>query len=302
MGATTALFFLFPLGTLDRVIVGRFLDYESGGLATSLPNGLRERSEVVILFISADFGHAQHVPAKRSGDLGGMLFTQIPAVRLRNWSEGAYDSGGFCVRVGQRSDCGLPAPRATATTKITHSSKSRPLVHPLGSFLRRAWCYPRLTSPNVRLMDVRTARNRHGRGMRGPLLPQTTPRFRTRSQLFDAAVLEAYAPIVNAYPHELSNLDIAVDTIPRMRLSADMTVKPDEIVADGPVPLGRVIPAGIDRHGKPTRPRLVIFRKPIEARCINKEERSEILGMVLTTLVAQHLGIDPTDIDPDFAW
>lgn len=150
-------------------------------------------------------------------------------------------------------------------------------------------------------MDVRTARNRHGRGVRGSLLPEATPRFRTRSELFDAAVLEAYAPIANAFPAELSNLDIAVDTVPRMRLSADTTVMPDEIVADGPVPLGRVIPAGIDRRGKPTRPRLVIFRMPIENRCINKEERSEILTMVLTTLVAQHLGIDPQDIDPDFS-
>lgn len=151
-------------------------------------------------------------------------------------------------------------------------------------------------------MDVGAARNRHGRGMRGPLLPQATPRFRTRSQLFDAAVLEAYAPIANAFPDELANLDIAVDTVPRMRLSVDMTIMPDEIVADGPVPLGRVIPAGVDRRGAPTRPRIVVFRKPIEQRCINNEERSEILRLVLTTLVANHLGIEPTEIDPDFSW
>ncbi|MEJ5997399.1 metallopeptidase family protein [Corynebacterium sp. H130] len=149
-------------------------------------------------------------------------------------------------------------------------------------------------------MDVKAGRDRHGRGLRGPLLPHATPRFRSRAELFDAAVLEAYAPIANSYPEELANLDIAVDTVPRMRLGVDYSLMTDEIVADGTVPLGRVIPAGIDRRGKPTRPRIVIFRKPIEARCINKEERSEILSTVLTTLVANHLGIDPTDIDPDF--
>lgn len=151
-------------------------------------------------------------------------------------------------------------------------------------------------------MDINSGRDRHGRGLRGPLLPQATPRFHTRSEQFDTAVLEAYAPIANAFPQELSNLDIAVDTVPRMRLSATDTIFPDEIVADGPVPLGRVIPAGVDRRGIPTRPRIVVFRKPIEARCVNKEERSEILSMVLTTLVANHLGIDPTDIDPDFGY
>ncbi|MEJ5928385.1 metallopeptidase family protein [Corynebacterium sp. H128] len=151
-------------------------------------------------------------------------------------------------------------------------------------------------------MDVRTARNRHGRGVRGSVLPQAAPRYRTRPQLFDAAVLEAYAPIANAYPEELANLDIAVDTVPRMRLSADMTVLPDEIVADGPVPLGRVIPAGIDRRGTPTRPRIVLFRQPIEHRCANNEERGEILRMVLTALVANHLNIDPIEIDPGFSW
>lgn len=151
-------------------------------------------------------------------------------------------------------------------------------------------------------MDVKTARDRHGRGPRGPLMPQATPRYRSRSQLFDAAVLEAYAPIANSYPYELATLDIAVDTIPRMRLSPDDTYFSDEVVSDGPVPLGRVIAAGVDRRGKPTRPRIVLFRKPIEARCVDKEERSEILRMVLTTLVAHHLGLDPTDIDPDFSW
>ncbi|QTH60402.1 metallopeptidase family protein [Corynebacterium hindlerae] len=151
-------------------------------------------------------------------------------------------------------------------------------------------------------MDVKAARNRHGRGVRGPLLPQATPRHRTRSQLFDAAVLEAYAPIANAYPEELATLDIAVDMIPRMRLNPDADFFTDEVVADGPVPLGRVIPAGIDRFGKATRPRVVVFRKPIEARYETAEERREILRMVLTTLVAYHLGIDPDEIDPGARW
>ena len=149
---------------------------------------------------------------------------------------------------------------------------------------------------------LRPARNRHGRGARGPLLPVDVPRYRTRSMSFDQLVLEMYAPLNNAYFEQLSGVDLAVDTIPRMRLSTDMTVLPPEIVADGPVPLGRVLQAGVDRAGNPTRARFVVFRKPIEHRAQTAEERSELITWVLTALVANYLNLDPRDIDPGFPW
>ena len=150
--------------------------------------------------------------------------------------------------------------------------------------------------------DVHTQsfRDRHGRGLRGPLLPVDTPRHRTRSESFDMAVLEAYAPLQNSYPDELAGLDVAVDTIPRMRLRADMTVLPDDIVADGPVPLGRVINAGVDAAGRPTRARIVLFRMPIEARSEDAHMRQDLLGAALTALVAHYLNLDPRQVDPRF--
>lgn len=151
-------------------------------------------------------------------------------------------------------------------------------------------------------MDLRASRNRHGRGVRGPVFAHKLPRHRTRSREFDQAVLEAYAPLQMSFPQELENLDLAVDTVPRMRLNVDLSVLPDEIAADGPVPLGRVIPAGIDRYGNATRSRLVIFRKPIEQRSTSKEERESLLRTVLATLVASHLGMSPEDVDPTLDW
>ncbi|MDO4630720.1 MAG: metallopeptidase family protein [Corynebacterium sp.] len=147
-------------------------------------------------------------------------------------------------------------------------------------------------------MNVR--RDRHGRGLRGPVLPFDTPRYRSRPALFDAAVLEAYAPIQQQFVMELDALDIAVDTIPRMRLNVDSDAFPPEVVADGPVPLGRVIHAGIDPRGRPTRARIVIFRMPIEQRIQGAKEQQELLTIVLTQLVAQYLNIQPEDIDPNF--
>ncbi|WP_018296131.1 metallopeptidase family protein [Corynebacterium lubricantis] len=150
-------------------------------------------------------------------------------------------------------------------------------------------------------LHLRPGRDRHGRGSRGPLLPVAVPRYRTRSMRFDQAVLEAYAPLQNAYFDQLVGVDLAVDTVPRMRLRADALL-PDDIVADGPVPLGRILQAGVDPQGRPTRARIVIFRMPVEQRTSNMQERSELLAWILTALVANHLNLDPTDIDPGFQY
>ena len=151
-------------------------------------------------------------------------------------------------------------------------------------------------------MHTRSFRDRHGRGVRGPVLPTAVPRQASRPKAFDRAVLEAYGPLYAAYRKELASLDIAVDTVPRMRLSADMSILPDEITADGPVPLGRVIPPAIEPQGNPTRARIVIFRMPIEQRVSNKVERHELLTHVLISLVANYLNIEPHDIDPGFQY
>lgn len=151
-------------------------------------------------------------------------------------------------------------------------------------------------------LHLQAGRDRHGRGVRGPLMPVGVPRYRTRSAAFDQLVLEQYAPLHNAYFDQLSGVDLAVDTIPRMRLRADTDVLPDEVVADGPVPLGRVLDAGVDRYGNPTRARFVVFRRPIEQRAAAVEERAELITWVLTALVAHYLNLDPRDVDPDFPW
>lgn len=140
---------------------------------------------------------------------------------------------------------------------------------------------------------------RRGRGLRGPLLPPEVPRWKSRSEAFDQTVIDAYAPLDQRWSRQLSHLDIAIDTIPRMQLRPDMYF-PEEVVADGPVPLGRLIPAGIDRLGNPTRPCVVVFRRPIERRVNSRLELDQLLRYVLTRLVAVYLGIDAIEVDPNF--
>lgn len=135
--------------------------------------------------------------------------------------------------------------------------------------------------------------------MRGPLLPPTVPGWRTRAERFDMAVLEAYEPIEQRWHQRVSTLDIAVDEIPRITARDPDNVQwPPEVVADGPIPLARLIPAGVDVRGNPTRARMMLFRKPIEQRVNDSLELSELLHEILVAQVATYLDVDPAVIDP----
>lgn len=166
-------------------------------------------------------------------------------------------------------------------------------------FFHAPWLYAASDPLDLPIMNVARRSQRRGHGRRGPLLPPEVPRWQSRSEAFDQAVLDAYAPLNDRWREELIHLDVAIDTVPRMKLRAD-ALFPEEIVGDGPVPLGRYISAGIDHQGKPTRPCLVIFRRPIERRASNRLELDELLRHVLARLIAAYLGISPFDVDPAF--
>lgn len=146
---------------------------------------------------------------------------------------------------------------------------------------------------------IATRRHWRGREARGPLLPPTVPGWRTRAERFDMAVLEAYEPIEQRWKQRLAALDVAVDEIPRIAAKNPDSVQwPPEVVADGPIPLARLIPAGVDVRGNPTRARILLFRKPIEQRANDSTELGDLLHEILVAQVATYLDVEPTVIDP----
>lgn len=130
-------------------------------------------------------------------------------------------------------------------------------------------------------------------------MPEGVPARRSRAEKFDRLVLEAFARIDHRWHEKLSKLDIAVDDVPKIRaLDPESVTWPPEVVAEGPVPLSRLVPAGIDKRGETTRARVVLFRRPLELRAKHPEDLEDLLFEVLVEQVATYLGIEPDDVDP----
>ncbi|ASR37932.1 exonuclease [Prauserella marina] len=142
----------------------------------------------------------------------------------------------------------------------------------------------------------RMRRDRHGRGLRGPLYPATLPAASSRAEKFDALVLDALEPIEARWRHELTKLDVAVDEVPEVREDVPAS-QAEGILHDGSVPLSRLVPAGVDRAGLPTRARIVLYRRPLEARAKDPAELADLVHDVLVEQVASYLGVEPDIID-----
>ncbi|ACU40131.1 MULTISPECIES: metallopeptidase family protein [Actinosynnema] len=136
----------------------------------------------------------------------------------------------------------------------------------------------------------RRRRDRHGRGLRGPLYPATMPAARSRAERFDAVVLEALEPIEARWRTELTQLDVAVDDVPDVAPST--SGEDDDVVEDGNVPLARLMQPGQDR-----RARIVLYRRPLEARAKDGADLADLVHDVLVEQVANYLGLDPDVID-----
>jgi predicted Zn-dependent protease with MMP-like domain len=143
-------------------------------------------------------------------------------------------------------------------------------------------------SPRVRRRD------RHGRGLRGRLVPPAVPLYRTRSQQFDDMVLDAVARLDARWEAELTGVEFAVQEVPEA----------DELTDDSvPLPLARTVP-GSPEARDPARPatpaRIIVYRRPLLARAENDGELSDLVFDVVVEEFADFLGIEPESVDPGY--
>lgn len=150
-------------------------------------------------------------------------------------------------------------------------------------------------SPPADASGAPARRDRRGRGLRTPLLPAELPASRTRAERFDQAVLEAVADLEGRWPGRFDTLEFAVDEVPVVPADG-AELASDEVVLDGGVPLARFLPPGMDARGRPTKARIVVYRRPLEVRAGDAGELADLVTEVLGELLTEMLG-EPDDGD-----
>jgi predicted Zn-dependent protease with MMP-like domain len=140
---------------------------------------------------------------------------------------------------------------------------------------------------------VRRRRDRRDRGLRGELVPPGVPLRRSRAEQFDDLVLDAVEHLEQRWAEQLHGVEFAVEEVPPPP-GADLELID---LLDDPVPLGRIVPGTAGRHGQP--PRVVVHRRPVEARASDKADLADLVLDVVIHQLADLLGVDPAVIDPE---
>ena len=160
-------------------------------------------------------------------------------------------------------------------------------------------------------------RDRHGRGLRGSLVPPEVPLHRSRSERFDDLVLLAVSQLEPRWEAELAGVEFGVEEIPPVIPDND---DPEPIplarLEPGSVPPGDAAAAGhlstdlaglADLAGLPDLPelpdrpaRIILYRRPLLARADGQEELAELILDVIVEQFAHWLGVDPQTVDPGY--
>jgi hypothetical protein len=163
-------------------------------------------------------------------------------------------------------------------------------------------------------------RDRHGRGLRGSLVPPGVPLYRSRSDRFDDLVLLAVSQLEPRWDAELADVEFGVEEIPPVIPDGDdpepiplarlelHSAQPD-IPRQGLTGPGWVQPGGADRTDSDQsdlsgqagrRARIVLYRRPLMARADGEEELAELVLDVIVEQFARWLGVDPQTVDPGY--
>jgi len=120
------------------------------------------------------------------------------------------------------------------------------------------------------------------------------PHAKTRAERFDELVLDAAEQLEQRWGAQLEKVEFAVEDVPPVSALEpfDAGVVLDE-TAGGGVPLGRLLPAGDGQAA-----RVVVYRRPLEARAVDRLDLAELVHDVVVDQVARLLDLDPDEVDP----
>jgi hypothetical protein len=135
------------------------------------------------------------------------------------------------------------------------------------------------------------SRDRHGRGLRGPafgdspLAPGGVPARRTPAEHFDLIALRTMRMVVSPWTDRLGDVELAVEEVPVIPAHWASTT----------VPLSSYVEATAT-----SRPRLVLFRRPLEHRAETLIDLETLLLTVIAEQLAEVLGLPVEDVLPGY--
>ena len=131
-------------------------------------------------------------------------------------------------------------------------------------------------------------RDRHDRGLRGPVFPHNVPIRTSPDARFQAQVLTAITEIEQQVSQlekkvasRMKQVTFTVEAVPSKR---------DVVLSSGTVPLGRI------ERGNPDV--VVLYQRAIELRSSNFGQQRRIIKDVLAELLGLLFGKDPIELDP----
>jgi predicted Zn-dependent protease with MMP-like domain len=137
-------------------------------------------------------------------------------------------------------------------------------------------------------------RDRHGRGLRGPLAgpnplvsrPASPPRPSTPSEAFADAVHAAVERVARQCPEAVVDIAFGIEDVPGVELAW----------SGQQVPLALAIEATADRPSQ-----LVVYRRPLEHRASSRRGLRTLVYRTVVEQLAALTGRSVTELDPDGA-
>ena len=119
------------------------------------------------------------------------------------------------------------------------------------------------------------------------------PLVASPTQRFDSIVLDVVEHVEERWHDRLATLDFAVEEVPPVDSESSAGAWEDEISSAG-VPLARLLAAAPGR-----RARIVIYRRPLELRALDRDDLEDLVHDIVVEEVAHFLGMDPAEVDPE---
>ncbi|KIF74705.1 hypothetical protein QR77_13440 [Streptomyces sp. 150FB] len=116
--------------------------------------------------------------------------------------------------------------------------------------------------------------------MRGPVAPPQVPLSASRAESFNDLVQDSVDRLERRWP-QLAEVEFLVMDVPGTQEES--------------VPLGRSLAAGKDSPA-----RILVYRRPVEIRTKNRDERAMLVHEVVVEQVAELLGLAPESVDPRY--